>query len=70
MLVEVVQGNREEQKTAAIWGSVTKKKTRESRANSADEMKDAIKASWTFITSQQNHRLQQNPEPELSVYGT
>ncbi len=39
-----------------LWG-IVKKKMRVTRPNNADDLKAAIKATWSSITSEQSHRL-------------
>ncbi len=39
-----------------IWG-IIKRKMRDTRPNNADDLKAAVKATWTSITPEQCHRL-------------
>ncbi len=39
-----------------LWG-IVKRKMRDIRPNNADELKDAIKATWASVTPEQCHRL-------------
>ncbi|KAJ8369556.1 hypothetical protein SKAU_G00095840 [Synaphobranchus kaupii] len=39
-----------------LWG-IVKRKMRDTRPNNADDLKAAIKTTWTSITPQQCHRL-------------
>ncbi len=39
-----------------LWGTV-KRKMRDTRPNNADDLKDAIKATWASITPEQYHSL-------------
>ncbi len=39
-----------------LWG-IVKRKMRDTRPNNADDLKDAIKATWASITPEQCHKL-------------